>query len=38
VFLPFIPVDMGEYENNPELLTVQIASHMEKTLVEKFIS
>ena len=33
-----IPVDSSEYENNPELLTVQIATHLEYLLVDKFMT
>jgi hypothetical protein len=38
VFLPEIPVNASDYENNPELLTVQIATHLEYILVDKFMT
>jgi hypothetical protein len=38
VFLPNIPIDPKDYENNQELLTAMMAVHLEATLTHKFIN
>jgi hypothetical protein len=42
IFLPLIPISSRDYmigdEPSPELLTVQMATHLEDILVEKFMS
>ena len=38
VFLEEIPIKPDDCENNPELLTVQLATHLESLLIEKFMS
>jgi hypothetical protein len=32
VFLPNIPIDKAKYDNNPDLLTAQLAVHLEEVI------
>lgn len=37
VYLSTIPISPKDYDNNPELLTAMMATHLESTLTRKFM-
>jgi hypothetical protein len=37
VYLPSIPINPEDYDNNPELLTAMMATHLESVLTQKFM-
>jgi hypothetical protein len=37
VYMPSIPLSPNDYDNNPELLTAMMSTHLESVLTEKFM-